>query len=360
MRARTRLHGILGLAIHGNTYKYKEYKQGIRTRPVTLCAVEDATHTAAGRKRREDQIAEYLQRLIDQKKDELQNPVVFVSTVAAKWLAYIHNTRKQQTHDEYQTAVRYYLNSVHDHPVSEISLDHWGRFQKGMEGLSPATIAKHQQAFRSFLKYVTVNHVNLKFDFGSARKISVPSKKIKDYSPDELKKIEDYVMDRKIQDHIRIHMMLSETGIRAGELLNLKLEHIDIPSRKIWIVSDDEWTPKTGVDDWVPMSEKLAAFLEGDNRNPGEVWFLDDGDGQWSYYHVGAIGNVIRRISRRLGITGRKPLHAFRASMAKRIYKRFGIIEAQRILRHSKPIMTWKYIDESNFDLHEVVNAVSI
>ena len=357
MRARSRLHGILGLAIHGNFYKFKSYRKGIRTKPVTLCTIKDATHTAAGRKRREDQIADYLQRLIDQKKEESANQVSMISKVSTDWLTYVRNTQKTATWSEYQTALQYYQDANEDHPIQQLTLDHWGNFQKKMELLAPATIAKHQQAFKGFLSYAEMKYEIPKLEL---KKISVPDKKIKDYSPEEIKRIEEYVMERKIQDHIRILLMLSETGIRAGELLNLKLEHIDIPARKIWIVVGDEWTPKTGVENWVPMSEKLAAFLEGDHRNKTEVWFLDNGDGGWVYYHVGAIGNVLRRICKRLGITGRKPLHAFRASMAKRVYKRFGIIEAQRILRHAKPIMTWKYIDESDFDLHEVVNAVSI
>ncbi len=362
MRSRSRLHGILGLAIHGDFYKWKEYRAGVRPKPLTLCRVKEATHTAAGRKRREDQIAEYLQRLIDSRKVELSNPTIMVSTLSGQWLEYVSNTKDIRTMTEYSTAMRYYLDSIPDHPISELNIDHWGRYQKSMEGLAPATIAKHQQAFRTFLKYAA-NHVDFKFDIQSAKKISVPSKTIRDYSPEELAQIEDHIRSKSNQDHLRIHMMLSETGIRAGELLNLKLHHIDLDARKIWIVTEDDWSPKTGVDNWVPISEKLAQFLiddEREYRGEGEVWFLDDGHGGRVYWHVGAIGRVLMRICKRLGITGRKPLHAYRASMAKRIYKKFGLVEAQKILRHSNPMMTRKYIDDSDFNLHDVVNAVSI
>ena len=153
-------------------------------------------------------------------------------------------------------------------------------------------------------------------------------------------------------------MLLSQTGIRGGELLNLKLEQIDLANKKIWIQDTETWSPKKGVEGWVPISDKLLEFITNDKRDSSERWYIDKGDGRHGYALVNGMTHALARYQKRLGITGIKPLHGYRAYVAKTLYAQHGIIEAQRILRHSDPMMTWKYIDDTDFNLHSVVQLL--
>ena len=151
-------------------------------------------------------------------------------------------------------------------------------------------------------------------------------------------------------------MMLSETGMRASELLNLTWDRIKMGERKIWVEEEVDWTPKAGIEGWYAMSNHLYEFLKNDQMQG--KWFLDNGDGTQAYSSVSGIGHAIKRYTEKLGIKGRKVLHAYRASVAVRVYKKFGIVEAQKALRHTEESMTRQYIDDSFVDLHDVINQM--
>ncbi|MCP4754263.1 MAG: site-specific integrase [Proteobacteria bacterium] len=118
---------------------------------------------------------------------------------------------------------------------------------------------------------------------------------------------------------LRCLKMARETAMRGGEIWSLPLINIRMDERRILIRENKElgWKPKGDEEEWVPISEKLAAFLKEDltARNSEEVWYLDKGNGTLIYGQEDALARAFSKIKKRLGIFGSKSLHGIRASV---------------------------------------------
>ena len=360
MRSRSRLHGILGLIEDRGYYKIQEYIKGQRPKPKSLCKVDEALLTPSGKKRRPDQITEFLQRLIDQKKEEelKAHEMVTVGDLSKRWLGYVKDQNDIETFNKYKKTIEYWNQCFKKEIlVSELGVDHFAKFKKSLDHLAPRSIHHHQSQMNTFLIH-SREHYNGP-DIKIKNKIKVPKKTIKSYEVQEMRDIHGLILGLKNQNwqmHERIHMMLSETGMRASELLNLTWDRIRMGERKIWVEEEADWTPKAGIEGWYAMSDHLYQFLKNDQMQG--KWYLDNGDSTQAYSSVSGIGHAIKRYTEKLGIKGRKVLHAYRASVAVRVYKKFGIVEAQKALRHTEESMTRQYIDDSFVDLHDVINQM--
>ncbi len=170
--------------------------------------------------------------------------------------------------------------------------------------------------------------------------------------------------------HLRAYMALAHTGLRRSELLHLKLEDIDL-TKGILLIKDDEKRRQDGdkhkvkerKEKKVPISESLNMFLTKDfaNRNEDEVYYLDDGQGDMYFKWADSLTSDFGRHMKKLGITGVKPLHGFRATVASRLINEVGtdISHVQEILGHSDVSTTLLYKDHNMIPLKKAVSSLS-
>ena len=156
--------------------------------------------------------------------------------------------------------------------------------------------------------------------------------------------------------------MLMESGMRAGECLNLKLSDIDIENRLITVTT----TPKGGKyktrRDKIDMSEPLARFLEFEDkptRGDKDEWYLDDGTGFQLYTHRDQMSRCFKRYLDKIGIKGIKPLHGYRASLATRLLQNgTDLVTVQKIMRHEQLETTRLYITSELLDPKKALDAL--
>lgn len=124
--------------------------------------------------------------------------------------------------------------------------------------------------------------------------------------------------------HQRYLYMAAGTGCRLSEIFYLKWENIDLDAAKIKIEQSAQFTPKPKKESTRFLPAYLAEYLRA-QRDPAEVWYLDDGRGRPAYSEPHALSTAFARHFKELGIKGVKATHGFRAGFATLLRNKKGV-----------------------------------
>jgi integrase len=95
--------------------------------------------------------------------------------------------------------------------------------------------------------------------FGRIKQIRVPEEDARPFTKDEFKKLCNVIKD---DSFLRIVKFAVLTGMRRGEILNLRWENIDISKKKITVVSSGEHRVKHGKMRKIPINDEVVGILE--------------------------------------------------------------------------------------------------
>jgi integrase len=140
------------------------------------------------------------------------------------------------------------------------------------------------------------------------------------------------------------------TGMRAGEILGLKPEHCRSQQRMVFLQCPKEGRPAT-----IPLNAIALAVIERRLVTAGQ-WLFERGDG--SPYRVYQVHVVLKRARDRAGIRLPYYVHDLRRAFGTMAYAHAGLLEVQRLLRHSTPEVTRRYINVPDQTLQETVERV--
>jgi integrase len=186
-------------------------------------------------------------------------------------------------------------------------------------------------------------------------------------SPGQVKKILVAVTGRKIWD--AFFTLLALTGLRASEILGLRVEDVDFDNNQIH-VRQAAWhgqiqTLKTEEsDNCVPMPpvlrEKLLKHLEGHSH---QLLFVNRRGRPYSRNKV--VQTVLHPLLDELGIAHkgkRAGLHAFRHCLSSLLLQSTGVAVAQRQMRHADPATTLGFyghvLDDNHREAMDTIESV--
>lgn len=150
--------------------------------------------------------------------------------------------------------------------------------------------------------------------------------------------------------------LLYATGIRRTELVQLNLEHVDLPSATLWIRQG-----KGGKDRVLPLARYTTCWLEAYLRrtrprllvNMDEQAFFITGYG--SRFNPNYLGNWVRKVLNECGIQKRGACHLFRHSCATHMLENGADLRAiQQLLGHARLDTTQIYTNVSITHLRSV------
>lgn len=285
-------------------------------------------------------------RLLEVRYEEIRrrlvrsNPVVEglrVSTAVSAYLLELHQTgRRPATLVEYERSLSEWVRVCGDHQCSEVDRAHLNRYLTALRArLSPEGVAKNLRQARAFWRWCEKTEIAPAISFPTVR---LDRREPPAYSLEEIVRIDTEIRNMRHENALRAFTMLRWTGMRASEVLKLRLRDI----KRDWIVVE---TTKQRREHRVPISTALRAFLQSDSRYSSEIYYLDDGTGRPAWSSQTGLTQTFRRICKRLGIENRKPLHSIRSFVATQaLASGADVTVVQALLGHSSIQTTLRYV----------------
>ncbi|MBF0240264.1 MAG: tyrosine-type recombinase/integrase [SAR324 cluster bacterium] len=353
-----------------------------------LCSFDELAFktTSTGRKKRtEAEQQNYLNTLYEQKLYQLEveqkeeqtkkNETVMVKDVMQKYLDHVEKFKSPKTLKLYSKSLSRYIEAVGDHDIG-IFRPHYQDDLKGLldklklADTTQNSVFREIQAFWNWAfhqKYISIP-VRLEKPKVTRREPDI-------FQVDEMATMEAMLLSqiqtapshrkKAYENHLRIFQLARYAGLRRGEIWSLRLDNIIVKQRVIRLRDCPElgWFIKDREEAFIPMSEKLALFIETDlsGRGSSERWYLDDGHGQNFYQDVDYLTRAFTRIKKKAGITSRvKPLHGHRATVATSLLQGGeDVTIVQALMRHSDIATTKKhYLNSKGLPLKGAVDKL--
>ena len=162
---------------------------------------------------------------------------------------------------------------------------------------------------------------------------------------DKLRKILDHSRTLNDKSNLVINLLIS-TGIRRTELTKIRIENIDLPRNRIYLIDT-----KCGFGRYVhyyPTLKDLIINVMKDNT----TYLFENADG--THMTCNAVSMIVKRMAAQLNMPGLSP-HKFRHTYATMLLKNGANIGAVRLLMgHSSLSVTHRYLDFTSDELEDI------
>jgi integrase len=146
------------------------------------------------------------------------------------------------------------------------------------------------------------------------------------------------------------------TMMRAGEIVNLTWDSIDLEKRVILVENTDRFRLKTTQPRAIPMNDWVVRFLSEREHRSGFVFTFQDGRKTTE----GGISKKFKKACRAIGLSEKIHFHSLRHTGATWLVQNGApIFAVQRILGHSNVDVTMRYAHLVSGELHHVINEIT-
>lgn len=232
-----------------------------------------------------------------------------------------------------------YLNIVTVEDLNEYTVDHLVDYFK-------TKTQKKNSKINSTISwlYRVLRHFEIKTELPKQRKLFNDTINFKPIQNDERKKILQYIyglnsqIGNNLTYQVVIFLML-ESGVRSNELLNIKVENIDLHQQAIYLDKTKNGKPRTVY--FNALSQPYLKMLLGKRKRGYLLWnFIRN-----ERFNKRALDYLIYKIKKVLGIQ-RLSAHMFRKTFATELNKNgCPVTTIMKLLGHTTIEMTMIYLE---------------
>ena len=205
---------------------------------------------------------------------------------------------------------------------------------KRRQGLAPSSLDTYFRTLHTFWKWAEQEYSLLHNPMQGIERPRIPKKLPPYLSDDEIYRLLAAAGNSRNPERDRaILLLLLDTGIRAGELVRLRIQDVDLANGMITVFGKDKEERR------IPISrtttKALRAYIGERIESPDAPVFLSSKTGK--AFTVGGLRDLVRRLGEAAGLQRRIYPHLFRHTFAYRWIKMGGNLEKLRqILGHSR------------------------
>ena len=245
--------------------------------------------------------------------------------------------------------------------VSKLQVRAWF-LHEANRGIAPVTRSTKLFAVRSFYRFLIAEDLSEENPASLVTLASPVRSRIEFYSDPEADAIIEWAAAQpglRWQVGRVLLLTLRYSGLRAGELVNLRTEEVDLEARRISLVGKGR-KPRV-----VPIPHLLADVLreyldELRPKSPKSAYLFANPMGNRSLrgrYGPRALHNLVVEAGTSAGVAGRHFAHRWRHTYATSLVRRGEDIHVvQRLMGHSNIATTSRYLHLSDADLLEAID----
>jgi len=148
------------------------------------------------------------------------------------------------------------------------------------------------------------------------------------------------------------------TGMRRGELLNLRWCDVDLSRKLVQIQSSATFRTKQGRRRTIPLSETAMYLLNARHGKSTSEYVFTLNDKQ---INAGWVTHRFKKYIRRAGLNDRLKFHSLRHTFATWLVQRGStLFEVQKLLGHSSSAVTEMYSHLQPEQMHSTVNRIDL
>lgn len=281
-------------------------------------------------------------------------PILF-SKFMDQFLEYSKSNYRPGTVGIYERAQELFIEIIGDINLQQITPFHWDKYQSvRLQQVSPVTVNIELRTLSSVLNKAFRWKVIDRNPFASLSLCRVPEKNPEYISKEEFQLFYNAMGNDWYKDIVQFAVL---TGMRRGEITNLKWKNIDLIEKTILVISSPTFRTKAGKKRIVPIHKRLMPILKRRfNHDPEKFVFTH---GTWKVKE----SYVTHRFSDYKAISGiqRRGLHfhSLRHTFASWLVQEgVSLYEVQRLLGHSNISVTEIYAHLQPCQLHSAVNKL--
>jgi integrase len=282
--------------------------------------------------------------------------VVTFTQFVADFLDYAKTTYSRATVELYKRTFRFLLGRLSDLPLRQISprdIDQFKAWRASTVG--PVTVNIELRSLKSAFNTALRWELIPRNPCTGVSKLAVPQQAPVYLSPEEFQTLFAALNEEWMKAIVLFAVL---TGLRQGEILNLRWTDVDMKRRVVLIQSNPNFKTKLGRRRVVPLSEAAMRVLEGrpGEHSEGLIFTLNSAPilPSWAQH-------LFKRAVRRGGLDDRLHFHSLRHTFASWLVQGGATLyEVQRLLGHSSPKVTEIYSHLQPEQLHGTVNRIEL
>ncbi len=242
-------------------------------------------------------------------------------------------------------------DSIHKMKMADIRTAHLQKIMDSISHQSTQTQVKLKTVFNNSFKFAMENDIIKKdySDFVTINRVEKKQTKDKFFTKDQIK----LILSHKDEDLVDTVIILLYTGIRIGELLQMKCEDIDLGKRLMHV----RGTKTDNADRIVPIHKDLVPYLE--KRMTGE-YLVANSKGkpvQYSNYRAHFFAPFMEKLG--FDQTVHATRHTFISTMDSCGVTSDSVV-LKRIVGHSNTSVTEQYTHKTNKELIEAIDKFKL
>lgn len=225
---------------------------------------------------------------------------------------------------------------------------------KRLEECSPTTINMQFRALRSAFNLAIRWQMLADNPFSKSSQLKAPEQPPIYLTKDEFKRLLRVVEEDVLKE---VFLFAALTGMRSGEISNLRWSEIDFQHRQITIKNSEHFKTKTGKNRCVPMNELVVSMLSRKELAQRFCEYVFQLKGQ--QLQQGFLSKGFKKYVRLVGLNDKIHFHSLRHTFATWLVQDgVSIYEVQKLLGHSSVKVTEVYSHLVASELHSSVNKI--
>jgi len=282
--------------------------------------------------------------------------IITLLKFTTNFLSFAEGNYSRATVDFYRVALNHLIKMVGDIPLPFLTMQHLDHYKvKRLADVSAVTVNRELQALRASMNTAVSWKMLESNPFANMQQVKIPERQPEYFSREDFQKLISIIKENWLKEVIIFAVL---TGMRRGEIVNLRWQDVDLRRKLIYIQSNPTFKTKQGKKRVIPMNEVVFNLLSSNYRRfTSEFVFHKNGFRIYDDY----VTKKLKKYVTDAGLNDKLHFHSLRHTFASWLVQDgVSLYEVQKLLGHSNISVTQVYSHLQPETLHATVNKISI